>query len=222
MFPDPLLEALSGVAFQPVVDLRTGLAVGYEALCRPAADLAGPAVLFREAVRADRAVAADRAACRAAVRAFRGGGLLFLNLTVPSFLAGPGVLRGIASCPGRTVVEVTEHGPEASACEVVLAASAWRREGYLIAADDVVPGTARFGALAAAAPEFVKVARGVVAEAAGSLRAVRVLAEVTARAARWGGRMVAEGIETAEELERVRSAGIGLGQGYLLGGPAAA
>jgi EAL domain-containing protein (putative c-di-GMP-specific phosphodiesterase class I) len=39
--------------------------------------------------------------------------------------------------------------------------------------------------------------------------------------ARWGALVVAEGVETADQLVLVRELGVGAGQGYLLARPAA-
>jgi EAL domain-containing protein (putative c-di-GMP-specific phosphodiesterase class I) len=51
---------------------------------------------------------------------------------------------------------------------------------------------------------------------ATSQEIVRTLKDL---ADRWGALVIAEGVETAEQLAVVRAMGIGTGQGYLLGRP---
>ena len=89
-----------------------------------------------------------------------------------------------------------------------------------IAADDVGAGNAGLRLLAQLRFDIVKIDLSLVQ--GGTVRAtsqevVRTLKDL---ADRWGALVIAEGVETPEQLAFVRSLGIRAGQGYLLGRPA--
>jgi EAL domain-containing protein (putative c-di-GMP-specific phosphodiesterase class I) len=99
------------------------------------------------------------------------------------------------------------------------AAAWWRREGFLLAVDDVGSGQSRVLALAEAVPDFVKVDRPLLVRALESGAGRSVLLHLASLARSLGARLVAEGVESGEELALVRVAGFDLVQGYLLGPP---
>lgn len=88
-----------------------------------------------------------------------------------------------------------------------------------IAADDVGSGNAGLRLLSEIQFDVVKIDLSLVQ--GGVLRdtALAVLRGIQELAGRSGASVVAEGIETVEQLEVVRSLGIGMGQGYLLAAP---
>ncbi len=96
--------------------------------------------------------------------------------------------------------------------------ASYRAHGFRFAIDDVGEGHSTLQVLATALPEFVKVARSLVAADPGSGRAAALRA-VVAFAATTGAVVIAEGIETDDEAARVRDLGIALGQGTRLGLP---
>ncbi len=209
------------VVFQPIFELVGRTVLGYEALCRPPAGMAGPSALFPKTIRSGTALEADRACCRLAGQGSGSlAGSLFLNLTAPSFLYGPGVLEGFEADPARVVVEVTEHGPPPSAANLEKAGRRWRQAGFRVAADDVAPVRGRLEGVRRLAPDFVKIGRRLLAQAVRG--EARALEKVLGLARSCGAQVVAEGIETPRHLDYVKAAGIGLGQGYLLGRPAPA
>ncbi len=94
-----------------------------------------------------------------------------------------------------------------------------RAAGMRIAADDVGAGNAGLRLLAQLRFDIVKIDLSLVQ--GGTVRAtsqevVRTLKDL---ADRWGALVIAEGVETPEQLAFVRSLGIRAGQGYLLGRP---
>jgi len=204
-----------GVALQPLVELGTGRVVGYEALCRPPARFGGPEAFFGRCLKEGCGEEADRRMWRLAFLAFmrsRRRGLLFLNATLPGFLAGPGVLaRGAPPVPA--VVELSERGscgPE----EIVRAALLWRQEGFRVAFDDVWPGCPGLSAATRVMPEYLKAGKRALREGGGAF-----LRELVRTAATWNGVVVAEGIESRRDIEVVRDAGVQVGQGWYFGRP---
>ena len=90
-----------------------------------------------------------------------------------------------------------------------------------LAADDVGAGNAGLRLLSQLQFDIVKIDLSLVqggAVRATSQEVVRTLKDL---ADRWGALVIAEGVETPEQLEFVRSLGIRAGQGYLLGRPSA-
>ena len=85
--------------------------------------------------------------------------------------------------------------------------------------DDVGEGLSTIEALAAVRPEFIKIAKSLVqtADDVGSAAVIRGLIEI---ARSLGGKVIAEGVQTAEDCIRMRDLGATLGQGWALGRPA--
>jgi EAL domain-containing protein (putative c-di-GMP-specific phosphodiesterase class I) len=211
------------VVFQPIFYLHTLRVYGYEALARPPEWAGSPGEFFARAVASSCAAAVDERVCRLAVQEFARAGrqeALFLNLTLPSFLRRNGLVRALAGVPpSRVVLEVTEHAFATAPGEMASSAKRWKELGYRVAVDDVGSGQSRVLALAEVGGDFVKVDRPLVTGALAGGRAERVLEHLVRMAASLGAEVVAEGIETEEELKFVRNLGIRFGQGYLLGRP---
>jgi EAL domain-containing protein (putative c-di-GMP-specific phosphodiesterase class I) len=96
-----------------------------------------------------------------------------------------------------------------------------RAAGVRVAADDVGAGNAGLRLLSQLRFDVVKIDLSLVQGGAGHVAVREVVGSLVDLSARWGARVIAEGIETADQLTLVRELGIGAGQGYLLGRPAA-
>jgi diguanylate cyclase (GGDEF)-like protein len=217
--------------FQPIYDLRNGQPRGYEALIRPqpGSGFSDPSELFAAAEAVGRTVELDLACLATSISAFAGlslPGSLTLNLsprtletdefsvhTLVQLLARHGV------DPGRVVLELTEREAVEDMDRLVRAVEACRAAGMRVAADDVGAGNAGLRLLAQLRFDIVKIDLSLVqggAVRATSQEVVRTLKDL---ADRWGALVIAEGVETPEQLQFVRSLGIRAGQGYLLGRP---
>ena len=95
-----------------------------------------------------------------------------------------------------------------------------RDAGFRIAADDVGAGNAGLRLLSEIVFDIVKIDLSLVQ--GGVLRdpAIAVLRGIQSMAAQSNASVVAEGIETVEQLEAIRRLSISSGQGYLLAVPA--
>lgn len=209
--------------FQPVVDLRAGRVVGFEALARFPGR--GPqAVLAEISAAGDAALRAfDAESVAAAARAARpwlpAGTRLFLNLTHASLAAA---VAGAPLPATGGVPAVWELAENAATHAVLSAPGAWgalaqHRADWAL--DDVGDGRADLGRLAAAIAHgvrWVKVARPVVQGAARDAARRRVLRAL----AGLGAAVVAEGMESAEDLAAVAEAGVRYVQGFAVGYPA--
>lgn len=219
--------ALLRVALQPIVDLRRGAVVGYEALARcGGADRVAPDLLFQAAERVGAAEWLEARAIRAALAA---RALLppncFLSLNVsPGRLGAPEVREALASAGSfaGVVLELTEHAEVADYGRLSGQLEPYRHAGALVAVDDTGAGYSSLQHLLALRPEFVKVDRSFVAGVDRD-EARAALVEMLGRfAGQLDGWIVAEGIERAEELDALVRLRVPLGQGYLLGRPSPA
>jgi len=205
--------------FQPIVDVASGLHVGYEALTRFADGTRPDAVFFNaraSGLEAELEEATLASALSASVALPRGS---WLSLNVSPDLVAAGRLRGLLSNGTRQVVlEVTEHAPVNDYAGLRAAIDSIE-PAVRVAVDDTGSGIANFGHLVELRPAFVKLdvslVRGVDADRArqalmmGLLHFARESASQT----------IAEGVETPAELETLRRLGVPLAQGYLLGRP---
>ena len=218
--------------FQPIFDLRNGQPRGYEGLIRPqpGSGFSDPGELFTAAEAVGRTVELDLACIATTIAAFAHlqlPGSLTLNLSPRTLEADDFSVHGVLALlarhrvdPARVVIELTEREAVEDIDRLVRAVAACRAAGMRLAADDVGAGNAGLRLLSQLKFDIVKIDLSLVqggAVRAASQEVVRTLKDL---ADRWGALVIAEGIETPEQLVFVRSLGIRAGQGYLLGRPA--
>ena len=227
---DDLLElAIRGegvrAEFQPIVDVRRRVIAGYEALAR--FDLApglGPDLWFAAAERRGVAAQLEAVALRAAL-AHRGDlpPNTFLTLNVePASLADPRVLGLLAGQGhlGGLVIEITEHREIEDPEHLVATLERFRAAGALVAVDDAGAGHSGLQQILQLRPSILKLDRSLV-EGLDVDEAKVALAEMLGTFAnRVDAWLLAEGVETAGEAQRVEQLGIPLGQGWFYARPA--
>ena len=91
--------------------------------------------------------------------------------------------------------------------------------GFEFALDDTGTGYASFQSVVEIAPEFVKVDRSLVAGIDEDPAKRAILIGFQSIADRIGARLIAEGLDTLEELQTLDKLGIPFGQGWLFGKP---
>jgi len=209
------------MVFQPIVDLATGVTVGFEALTRFANGDA-PDQVFADAARAGLGADLEAATLTAAIRDAAGlpaDAWLALNIS-PTFLGESARLISILAQRTRPItLEITEHeviddyGP-------IHAAMAALGPDVRLAVDDAGAGVANFQHLVELRPALVKIDRSLISGVNANVSRQAVVAGLVHFAAVSGAFILAEGIETPAEQETVQRLGVTLGQGYLLGRPA--
>ena len=218
--------------FQPIFDLRTGRPRGYEALSRPmpGSGFTDATDLFTAAEAFGRTVELDLASLTTSIAAFAQLALpasLTLNISPRSLESDQFSVHGLVKMlqrhgvdPARVVLELTEREAVEDMDRLIRAVEACRAAGMRVAADDVGAGNAGLRLLSQIRFDIVKIDLSLIH--GGTVRATshEVVQTLKDLADRWGALVIAEGIETAEQLEFVRSLGIRAGQGYLLGMPA--
>ncbi|WP_336922202.1 EAL domain-containing protein [Aquipuribacter sp. SD81] len=218
--------SLLTVVAQPLVDLTTGGVAGYEALARvPAEWDVAPDRLFAAAHRLGGSAALQAHVCEAVLRLLPElPGDTFLTVNVdPGDLVAAGAVAPLLARRSltRLVVEITEHAWPDDTAPVDEVVARLRAAGALVAADDVGAGYAGLHQLMRLRPDMVKVDRGLVRELGDDPAAellVQVLGELCSHLDAW---VVVEGVETETQLAALARLGVPIGQGWLLGRPAA-
>ena len=218
--------------YQPIVELTAGRVIGFEGLTRPMPEsgFADPGSLFAAAETVHRTVELDIACLHTVVAgssAMRADQLLTLNVSprtvesqqfaVESLIA---ILAEYNVAPNRVVIELTEREAVDDIYRLQSNLTGLQRAGIRIAADDVGAGNAGLRLLSQFRFDIVKIDLSLVQQGAESDSSHAVLRSLRDLAGRWGASVIAEGIETAAQLQTVRDLGITAGQGYLLGRPA--
>ncbi len=205
--------------FQPIVTLRTGVVIGYEALSRFSNGVP-PDVTFALAARSGLGLELEAATLHAALEAATNlPSDAYLSLNVSPSLIRSGSLRTILGGQVRPLVlEITEH-------VAIDDYPALRQEltaiglDVRLAVDDAGAGYASLRHILELAPDFVKLDIGLIRDIDTDLARQALIAGVSYFAAERNLQLIAEGIETTAELKMLRSIGIACGQGYLLGRP---
>jgi diguanylate cyclase (GGDEF)-like protein len=237
---DELAAAVSLVAagqrlmpvYQPLYSLRTGEVLGYEGLVRPAPDsgFANAGALFVAAEATGHTVELDLASLEtvlAGAHALDPSRYLSVNLSPRSLEAeafSPFEVLAIARRhgvdPERIVVELTEREAVEDMERLRAALASLRRHGVRIAADDVGAGNAGLRLLTEIHFDILKIDLSLVRAGTASQSSDAILRALRDVAQRRGQTIVAEGVETPEQLAIVMGLGFDSAQGFLLQRPA--
>ena len=206
--------------FQPVVDVRTLEPIGYEALTR-FSSRQRPDHVFASAQRTGLGLELELATLAAALKeAVRLPSGLWLSLNVsPACVLARGELARILKARTRPLIlEITEHeqvGDYAALREAIVALGADVR----VAVDDAGAGVANFRHLVELRPDFVKIDGSLVKNVNTDLTRQALVVGLCHFAEATGNSVIAEGVETQEELVTLRGLDVRFAQGFLLGRP---
>ena len=220
------------IAFQPIIETRNGGIFGHEALTRipgsvcfeniadlfPFAEKIGQlypieTLCRRQAISACPAVLQDRE-------------LLFLNinpqiLVDPEFASGKTRImlneRGLEPC--NVVLEITERSAIENFATFRDALGHYRSQGYLIALDDLGAGYSSLQSVAELHPDFLKVDRSLISGVHTDPTKWALLETFVTFSKRIGCRIIAEGVETEEEMRTVVQLGVDYVQGFYVARP---
>lgn len=230
-----LRERAVYIDYHPIVVAETGAVFGYEALARGVVrSLRSPEVMFAIAAQAKLVWELSRL-CRA--KAFEGmrarlgpGQLLFLNVDPhdfadPEFSDGPAVLRGpsdgngVSHDPTQVVIEITERTAIKDYPAFRERLRAFRDRGYRFAVDDAGSGYAGLGSIANLEPDFIKLDISLITGIDTNPIKQRLVETMLRFANHQGAKVIAEGVERAEEFNTVKKLGVHLVQGFFLNEP---
>jgi EAL domain-containing protein (putative c-di-GMP-specific phosphodiesterase class I) len=237
---EELGEAVEGkqlrLVLQPVVDVVAERVVGAEALLRwehPRLGLLAPGSFIPLAEENGLIVSLDmwalRAACREAARwpaaADGSGPHVAVNLSGRT-LGDPALVEAVRTAlvdsglpAERLQLEVVESRSLVDLPGVVERLAAIRHLGVRVALDDFGTGFSTLSWLQRLPVDRIKIDRSFTAVLPDDRASEALLRGVVALGGELGVEVVAEGVETVEQLATIRAAGCHLVQGYLLGRP---
>jgi EAL domain-containing protein (putative c-di-GMP-specific phosphodiesterase class I) len=209
------------VVLQPIVDLASGTRIGAEALSRfPAEWGRAPDVCFAEAHSIGQGHRLELLALeRAAEHLDRVSGYVAMNVS-PDTLLTPEFAELLGRLPlDRILLELSEHDPVEDYDALAAVLAPFRARGLRLAIDDVGAGFSSLRHIVVTAPDVIKLDRSIVS----GLDADPVLTTLVRSLVQFGhgcrARVVAEGVETADEAAALRALGVDYGQGWHFGRP---
>jgi EAL domain-containing protein (putative c-di-GMP-specific phosphodiesterase class I) len=210
------------ILFQPIVSTHDGRVVGAEALAR-FDDGRPPDLWFKDAADAGLGIELELLAVEVALTgAAQLPDDVYVSVNVSAETMASPRMRSLLELHRRPfVVELTEHAPIEHSKSLADALRWVRLHGGRVAADDAGNGYAGLSHLLRLAPDIIKLDRELVT---GLDRdpAKRALVHAVTGFAADSSRdvvVIAEGVETREELDALVSAGVTAVQGYFLGRP---
>lgn len=216
------LEAF-GPVFQPIVSLAGGDIVGYEALTR-FDDGSRPDVRFAEARALGLGLELERATLEASLAAAESlpeGRWVSINVS-PDLVQLDEVLNQALARSGRKLVlELTEHDPVEDYQRLRAAIDGLGSELQL-SVDDAGSGFSSLRHVLALEPAYMKLDQSWISGVQADPARQALIAGLVHFARQTGCQLIAEGIETTPELGVLTGLSVDLGQGFLLGRPAAA
>ncbi len=214
------------LAFQPILREGEARVFGYEALMRShEKKLATPGAMLGAAEslgKLDVLGRRVRALAAASLAQAPDDAQLFVNLHSRDLLdqALFESSTPLTSLASRVVLEITERANVEDVDDVSARLSILRFHGFRIAVDDLGAGYAGLTSFATVEPEFVKLDMSLVRNLHASPVRRRLVASMVDACRDLGSNVVAEGIESQEELRVLRELGCELFQGYLFAKPA--
>jgi EAL domain-containing protein (putative c-di-GMP-specific phosphodiesterase class I) len=212
-------------AFQPIYGLAAQSVVGVEALSRFVSDDGASAELwFAEAAAVGLGANLEFSALgSAAAAAAKLPPHLYVSLNIsPSSCIDPRLpeLFDHIELPiNRIVLELTDGIPDEEYLHFISAITPLRERGLRIAIDDSQSGAGILSRMLHLRPDFIKLGRNIIGGVDHDASQYALAACMVDFAEQIGSVLVAEGVETPEELRILTELGISAGQGYLLGRP---
>ena len=219
--------------FQPVVDLAEGKLWGYEVLSRGTGPLESAGALFGAARKYRLLWELEEVCRRVALEALAREGVpssvrMAFNVSAATFLDprffqsfSHKVVRSAGLVPEQIILEITEQEAFCDAEAMGSAVALARDQGFAVAIDDLGAGFAGLMRLLICRPDVIKLdlslVRGVASDAY-QRHLVHALGEFARRVR---ARVVAEGVETSQDLETLVSLGVCHAQGFFFGAPEA-
>ncbi len=217
--------------YQPIVNLKDYSVIGYEALTRgpKETEFETPAMLFSQAEESGLLFELDRVCRKKALlnaKNFERGKKLFIN-TLPTTINDPEfrgnylktLLTSVGIEASDIVFEITEGSAIDNYAVFREAVEYYSNMGISIAIDDMGTGYSNLESIIEIKPHYLKIDISMVKEIHKSLLKKEMLRAIMVLAKNMNSTILAEGIETKEELETLKELGVDLGQGFLFARP---
>jgi len=223
------------IHFQPVVDLAGVSVYAHEALARPphGSPWIGPLELLASAQSENQTLEFELECLFRALwywsRSARTG-RLFLNVSASVLVQAAErqqIVRlfdhaqALGLSLSSLVLELTEHERVTDIGAILGVIERLRRHGGALALDDFGDGHSSLRLWSELHPEYVKIDKYFVSQVNQHSHKLQTVQALSRLAETFGSKLVAEGVETADELEILRDLGLSYAQGFYLGRPQA-
>lgn len=226
-----ILEGEIRTVFQPIVDLGSDEVHGFEALARGPrrTALESPQALFDLATKTDLLFELDQVCRRKSVQhaaKLQSPCKLFIN-TLPFSIRDPhfqgkfllDLLEESDLLPERIVLEVTETLAIDDYTAYLEEMRYFSDMGFLTGIDDLGTGYSGLERVVELRPDYLKLDMHMVRDIDASVVKQDIMRAFCSMAKNIGAKVVAEGIETKQELDTVRDVGVDYVQGFYLASP---
>ncbi|THB64357.1 MAG: GGDEF domain-containing protein [Desulfovibrio sp.] len=220
------------IVFQPIFNFTNGDIHGWEAFTRgpEASPFHDPEMLFGFAQQANEVLALEKLCHRKAIRNFGPavqGKRLFLNVHPMSLCAeecifehAAKLLNAMELSPDNVVFEFSEKLNQHNSDLLVRKLDVCRNHNFSVAVDDVGAGFSSLQLLSLIRPDFIKADISLVHGIDVNPLKRTIVETLVLLADKFGGRVVAEGVESETEFSSLVSMGVQAGQGHLFALPA--
>ncbi|MFY1831170.1 EAL domain-containing protein [Myxococcus fulvus] len=219
-------------AFQPIVDLRTGEVIGYEVLSRGQGSLESPHELFTHARVSGYTWELERACWTSALRCIsklpedQRRAPFFFNVS-PDVLSDPrfgdgstlALLERHGLGPRHLVLEITEKAVIEDGALLQRLTRECAAQGFGLALDDFGAGHSGLVTLVHCVPRFIKLDQALVRDIHLHAYRQHLVKSLVDFSSSVDAILIAEGVETWEEMTVLLRLGIRHAQGYLLARP---
>jgi len=207
------------LVFQPVIDVRSNRVFGYEALGRDPQGKLNILELFKRYQAIGKLEDLKSLCFKMALNAAREAGLqkLFINVDF-------NILRNMKEISKpqdmEVILEISEKEVLDDVENQLKIAQRWRNKGFKFAIDDFGAGFISLPFIAQLVPEYIKIDRSTILQSVSSIQFREFLKDLIQAMSNYSTEgIIAEGIETEQELQVVKELGLDLVQGFLLGRP---
>lgn len=219
------------IVYQPIVGIKTGEILGYEALSRGPKNtkFSSPDILFPLAEKNGVLYSLEKLCREQAIKKaqdFGNKSKLFLNINPqvindPKFTGGmtKELLKETGFTPQNLVFEITERTSIKDFVSFKNVLNHYRRQGYSVAIDDAGAGYSSLQAVAELKPDYIKIDTSLIRNIDQDPVKEALLETFVLFSKKINAKLIAEGIERAEELEKLKELGVDFGQGFFLAKP---
>jgi diguanylate cyclase (GGDEF)-like protein len=216
--------------FQPIFSLSNGAVVGYEALTRGPEEsvLYNPEKLFESAKNENLLWEMELSTRSSAIEKFlslQSDKILFLNVD-PDIIKDEKFVKGFTKHlyenmikQSNIVFEITEKTAIKDYIEFKKIIENYKTQGYKIAIDDVGTGYSGLTTISEVRPNYIKIDIFLIRDIDKDNFKKSIVRALVELANNSNLKLIAEGIETLDELKTVIELGIPMAQGFLLGKP---
>ena len=215
--------------YQPIIQIRTGKILGYEALTRGRGRWTLPEDLFRRSYEEGFMMALDLECLWKAVRVLPQLGqkkFLFVNVEPATFChsfikgrEGELLLKKISRYASQVVFELTEGMKGRDFSLLKKAVAFLRKKRFRFAIDDVAGVGSKLFRLLSLKPDFLKIDISLVKGLGENHLQRGLVSRLVDLGTKYGCHLIAEGVEIKKELELVRGMGIPYAQGFYFSRP---